>query len=224
MTTRPHKTPTAILISGRGSNMQAVVAAADDPAHPAQVVSVISNTPDAAGVAWAHERGLETPVVDHREFRGDRARFDRALDTAIRESGAEFVVLAGFMRLLTPEFVTSWSGRMVNIHPSLLPAFKGLDTHARCLAAGIRISGCTVHFVVPEMDAGPIIAQAAVPVLQGDTENDLADRILAAEHQIYPPAIAAVLSSDCALDGEEVVWKKGRSFQTPVPMFSPHIL
>lgn len=224
MINRPPKIPIAVLISGRGSNMQAVVAATDDPEYPAQVVSVVSNTPDAGGLTWADERGLATQVVNHRDFRGDRARFDQALDAAIRDSGAEFVVLAGFMRLLTPEFVTSWSGRMVNIHPSLLPAFKGLDTHARCIAAGVRISGCTIHFVVPEMDAGPIIAQAAVPVLPGDSESALANRILATEHQIYPPAIAAVLDGDCALKGEEVIWKEGRSLQTPTPLFSPHIL
>lgn len=200
------KTPTAVLISGRGSNMQAIVHATADPDYPATIVCVIANDPDAAGLAWARDHGLATAAVDHRAFKGDRAAFDAELDAVIRGHGAELVCLAGFMRLLTAGFVTDWSGRMLNIHPSLLPAFKGLNTHARTLKAGVRISGCTVHFVVPEMDAGPIIAQAAVPVLPGDTEEALADRVLACEHRLYPAALAAVARGHCRLDAEQAVW------------------
>ena len=184
--------PTAILISGRGSNMQALVRAADAADYPANIVAVISNNPDAAGLAWAEAQGLPTAVVDHRPYKGDRAAFDAALQDKLDACGAELVALAGFMRLLTPGFVDAWAGRMINIHPSLLPAFKGVDTHARTLAAGVRIAGCTVHYVVPEMDAGPIIAQAAVPVRGDDTEEKLAARILEAEHAIYPRALAWV--------------------------------
>jgi phosphoribosylglycinamide formyltransferase-1 len=182
---------TAVLISGRGSNMMSLVEAAENADFPARIVAVISNRPDAAGLAWAQHRGIATRVIDHKAFDG-RSSFENALGAALREFGVEIVCLAGFMRLLTPPFVMAWSGRMLNIHPSLLPAFKGLRTHEQTLAAGVKIAGCTVHFVVPEMDAGPIIAQAAVPVLDGDTADRLATRILAAEHKLYPHALALV--------------------------------
>lgn len=206
MIAETRRTSTVILISGRGSNMQAIVRAAERAGHPVEIAGVISNDPEAAGLAWARDRGLDTAAVDHRRLKGDRAAFDAALDAEIRHRGAELVVLAGFMRLLTAPFVEAWAGRMINIHPSLLPAFKGLDTHARTIAAGVRVAGCTAHFVVPEMDAGPIIAQAAVPVLPHDTTETLAARILRQEHVIYPAAVAAVASGDARLEGDTVRW------------------
>jgi phosphoribosylglycinamide formyltransferase-1 len=183
---------TAVLISGRGSNMAALIEAAQQPDYPAEIVLVVANVADAAGLARAAAAGIATAVVDHRPFGKDREAFERALDAALAAQRIELVCLAGFMRLLTPWFVGRWHGRLINIHPSLLPAFKGLDTHARALAAGCRIHGATVHFVVPETDAGPIIVQAAVPVLDDDTADSLAARVLAAEHRIYPFALAAL--------------------------------
>ena len=182
---------TAILISGRGSNMAALLAAARDPAFPAEIVLVLSNRPDAGGLAVAAAAGVATAVVDHRPFKGDRAAHEHAIDAVLRDAGTELVCLAGYMRLLTPFLVNAWHGRMLNIHPSLLPAFPGLDTHARALAGGVKLHGCTVHLVTETMDAGPILAQAAVPVLPDDTEDTLAARVLAQEHAIYPAALAA---------------------------------
>jgi len=185
--------------------MQAIVRASKANDYPAQVAAVIANDPAAPGLDWAREAGIETSSVDHRAF-GSRADFDTALHTEIMRFGDDLVVLAGFMRILTDEFVTRWLGRMINIHPSLLPAFRGIDTHAKALAAGVRIAGCTTHFVVPELDAGPIISQAAVPVLSCDSEADLAGRILSFEHQIYPAAVAAVASGRCRLVDGRAVW------------------
>ena len=183
----------AVLISGRGSNMASLIEAAQDPAYPAEIVLVVSNRPDAGGLERARAAGIATAVVDHKGH-PDRASFDAALDATLREHGIEIVCLAGFMRILTPGFVESWAGRMLNIHPSLLPAFKGTDTHARALAAGVARHGCTVHFVTPELDSGPIVAQAEVPVLPDDTEDTLAARVLAQEHLLYPRALALVAS------------------------------
>jgi phosphoribosylglycinamide formyltransferase-1 len=183
---------TAVLISGRGSNMAALIEAAAQPDYPAMIALVVSNVADAAGIGRAAAAGVETVMVDHRPFGKDRAAFERALDAELVAHRIEFVCLAGFMRLLTPWFVDRWQGRMINIHPSLLPAFKGLDTHERALASGVKIHGATVHFVVPETDAGPIIVQAAVPVEDDDTADSLAARVLTAEHRIYPFALAAV--------------------------------
>jgi phosphoribosylglycinamide formyltransferase 1 len=183
----------AVLISGRGSNMASLIEAAQDPAYPAEIVLVVSNRPDAGGLERARAAGIATAVVDHKGH-PDRASFDAALDATLREHGIEIVCLAGFMRILTPAFVESWAGRMLNIHPSLLPAFKGTDTHARALAAGVAKHGCTVHFVTPELDSGPIVAQAEVPVLPNDTEDTLAARVLAQEHLLYPRALALVAS------------------------------
>jgi len=201
---------TAVLISGRGSNMQALLDAARNPDFPARIVRVISNVWDAAGLKRAEAAGIATSVIDHRSFKG-RPAFDAALDQALREDGIELVCLAGFMRLLTADFVNGWRDRMINIHPSLLPAFPGLDTHARALAAGVRFTGCTVHFVRPTMDEGPIIVQAAVPVLRGDDEATLAARVLAAEHKAYPLALrlvasgrARVVDDRVEIDGEQV--------------------
>jgi phosphoribosylglycinamide formyltransferase-1 len=194
---------TAILISGRGSNMQALLDAASDRDFPARIVRVISNVPDAPGLKRAEAAGIATSVVDHRAFNG-RAAFDAALDQALRADGVELVCLAGFMRLLTADFVNGWRDRLINIHPSLLPAFPGLDTHARALASGVRFTGCTVHFVRPTMDEGPIIIQAAVPVLQGDDEGSLAARVLAAEHKAYPLALRLVASGRAKVADQRV--------------------
>jgi phosphoribosylglycinamide formyltransferase-1 len=188
----------AILISGRGSNMAALIDAAKDPAYPAEIVLVLSNIADAGGLERAREAGIATEVVEHRPFGKDRATFDRAMHAVLERHRIEIVCLAGFLRLLTPWFVERWSGRLINIHPSLLPAFKGLDTHARALAAGATQHGATVHFVVPELDSGPIIAQESVPVLPGDTEETLAARVLAVEHRIYPLALKRVAQGDVA--------------------------
>lgn len=183
----------AVLISGRGSNMASLIEAAQDPAYPAEIVLVVSNRREAGGLERARAAGIATAVVDHKGH-PDRASFDAALDATLRQHGIEIVCLAGFMRILTPGFVESWAGRMLNIHPSLLPAFKGTDTHARALAAGVAKHGCTVHFVTPELDSGPIVAQAEVPVLPDDTEDALAARVLAQEHLLYPKALALVAS------------------------------
>lgn len=180
---------TAILISGRGSNMAALIAAARDPDYPAEIVLVLSNRSDAAGLALAWDAGVPAMGIDHRQFLGDRAAHEAAIDAALRQEAVEIVCLAGYMRLLTPLLVDAWQGRMLNVHPSLLPAFPGLDTHARALAAGVKLHGCTVHLVTQTMDAGPILAQAAVPVLPGDTVELLADRVLVQEHRIYPLAL-----------------------------------
>jgi len=183
----------AILISGRGSNMAALIEAAKAPDYPAAIVLVLSNRPDAAGLGHARTAGIDTVVVDHKAFGQDRQAFEAAIDAALRAHHIDLVCLAGFMRLLTPWLVTRWSGRMLNIHPALLPAFKGLDTHRRALAAGATQHGASVHFVAAEMDAGPIILQEAVPVHETDTEATLAARVLEVEHRIYPQALRLVI-------------------------------
>ncbi len=180
-----------MLASGRGSNLAALIRAAVDPAYPAEIVTVIGNVAGAEALARAEAAGIPARLIPHRDF-PTRAEFDAAIDAALREAGVEFVCLAGFMRLLTPGFVEAWRDRMINIHPSLLPAFPGLGTHARVLAAGVKITGCTVHFVRRETDSGPIIAQGAVPVLPGDTPERLAARVLEAEHRLYPLALRLI--------------------------------
>jgi len=182
----------AVLISGRGSNMTALIEAAKAKDYPAEIVLVVSNRPDAAGLARAREAGIATAVIDHRPFRDDREAFEHALDDELRKCRIDIVCLAGFMRLLTAWFIGRWSGRVLNIHPALLPEFKGLDTHRRALEAGVKRHGATVHFVVEETDAGPVISQQSVPVLQGDTEETLAARVLEIEHRIYPEALRLV--------------------------------
>tara|TARA_R110002110_G_scaffold284986_1_gene499135 strand:- start:112592 stop:113245 length:654 start_codon:yes stop_codon:yes gene_type:complete len=177
-----------VLISGRGSNLQALIAACATPGFPAEIMLVVSNKPDAQGLDHARAAGIETAVIEHGEF-PDRESFDRQVDEKLRASGAELVCLAGFMRLLSSWFVEAWRDRVVNIHPSLLPAFKGTNAHAQAIAAGVQLSGCTVHIVRPEMDAGPILVQAAVPVMPDDDEDSLATRILEAEHLCYPHAV-----------------------------------
>lgn len=180
-----------VLASGRGSNLAALIEAAADPAYPAEIALVVVNIKGAQALARAEAAGIPTRLIEHRAFAG-RAAFEAALDSALREAGMEMLCLAGFMRILTAGFVETWRDRIINIHPSLLPAFPGLDTHARALKAGVKISGCTVHFVRAETDSGPILAQAAVPVLPGDTPDLLAARVLEAEHRIYPLALRLV--------------------------------
>lgn len=181
----------AVLISGRGSNLQALIDACAAPDFPAEIALVLSNRAAAAGLERAQRAGLPTSVISHRDF-ATRDAFDAALDARLREAGVDFICLAGFMRLLGAAFVERWRDRLINIHPSLLPAFPGLDTHRRVLQQGVRFTGCTVHFVRAEMDSGPIIVQAAVPVLPDDDEDRLAARVLAAEHRAYPLALRLV--------------------------------
>jgi phosphoribosylglycinamide formyltransferase 1 len=188
----------AVLISGRGSNMMALIEAAQAKDYPAQIVLVLSNLPDAAGLARAQQAGMATVVIDHRPFGEDREAFERALDDELRRHRVDLVCLAGFMRLLTPWFIGRWRGRLLNIHPALLPQFRGLHTHRRALEAGVEQHGATVHFVVAETDAGPVIAQQSVPVLQGDTEATLAARVLQVEHRIYPEALRMVAEGRAA--------------------------
>lgn len=191
----------AVLISGRGSNMQALARACAAPDFPAEIVLILSNLADAAGLEFARAAGIPTAVIPHRDF-PDRASFDAAMDAEIRRHGAELICLAGFMRLLDSAFIEAWRDRMINIHPSLLPSFRGLDTHERALEAGVKFAGCTVHFVRPEVDTGPIIAQAAVPVLPHDTPDSLAARILEQEHVIYPMALRLVAEGRVTVDGD----------------------
>jgi len=200
MTTRKR---VGILISGRGSNMSALIDACKDPLYPAEIVTVISNRPDAPGLETAGKEGITTTTVDHKSY-ASREAFERDLDGALREANIDLVCSAGFMRLLTEGFVEAWRDRQLNIHPSLLPAFKGLDTHQRALETGVKLSGCTVHFVRTEMDTGPIVAQAAVPVLVDDTPDTLAARVLEAEHKLYPYALELVASGKAKVNGERV--------------------
>ncbi len=179
----------AVLISGRGSNLGALLDAAETRGYPARIALVLSNRPNAAGLGLAARNGVATLAIDHRHFAADRAAHEAVIHAALLEHGIGLVCLAGYMRLLTPFLVGAWAGRMLNVHPSLLPAFPGLDTHARALAAGVKLHGCTVHLVTEQVDAGPILTQAAVPVLPGDTEAALAARVLAQEHRIYPEAL-----------------------------------
>jgi phosphoribosylglycinamide formyltransferase-1 len=201
----------AILISGRGSNMASLIAAAKNDSYPAEIALVVSNRPDAAGLTRAKEHGIRTDVVDHAAFGKDRESFERALQTLLDSHRIELLCLAGFMRLLTPWFVGRWQGRMLNIHPALLPSFKGLDTHERAIAAGVKIHGATVHFVVPEMDSGPIIVQGATSVRDDDTPETLAARVLQIEHRLYPAALSLVaegrtkiVGGRCIVDGATI--------------------
>jgi phosphoribosylglycinamide formyltransferase-1 len=193
----------AVLISGRGSNLQALIDACSDPAFPAEIRLVISNEPGAQGLIRAERARIPTRVIAHKQY-AERASFDAALDRALEEAGIELVCLAGFMRMLGDPFVARWRNRLINIHPSLLPAFKGLKTHERVLAAGVRFTGCTVHFVRPAMDEGPIIVQSAVPVLAGDDAAKLAERVLAEEHKAYPRALRLIAEGRVRVTDEQV--------------------
>jgi phosphoribosylglycinamide formyltransferase-1 len=194
---------TAILISGRGSNMKALIAFGQRPNAGAGIALVVSNRPEASGIEIARAAGIETAVIDHRAY-PDRGGFEQALDDALTEAGIELVCLAGFMRLLSPWFVERWRDRLLNIHPSLLPAFKGLHTHERALAAGVRVHGCSVHLVRAELDDGPILVQGVVPVRQDDTEDSLAARVLEAEHLCYPLALDLMASGNVRIDGDRL--------------------
>ena len=193
-----------VLISGRGSNMVSIAEAARAPDYPAEIALVISNIPDVAGLDRARGFGIATATVDHRPFGKDREAFERAVDELLRVNQIDLVVLAGFMRILTPWFVKRWEGRLINIHPSLLPLFKGTHTHRQALEAGVSEHGCSVHFVVPELDAGPVILQAKVPILPGDDEETLSKRVLVEEHKLYPAALAEVASGRASLTGDAV--------------------
>jgi len=205
----------AVLISGRGSNMTALIDAAADPEFPAEIALVVSNNPQSPGLDHARASGVEALAIDHRPFARDRAAHEIAIDDALRSRGIAVVCLAGYMRLLTPLLVDRWRGRMLNIHPSLLPAFPGLDTHARALAAGVKLHGCTVHYVTAVMDEGPIIAQAAVPVFPADTEDTLAARVLAQEHRLYPLALRIAAGQAAATPDP------GAAFSNPLPAAVP---
>jgi phosphoribosylglycinamide formyltransferase-1 len=193
-----------VLISGRGSNLQALIEACRDPATAAEIVLVLSNKANAGGLARAAAAGVATAVIDHKAY-PDRAGFDAELDRRLKAAGVELVCLAGFMRILTDGFIAAWRDRMINIHPSLLPAYRGLDTHARALADGVKLAGCTVHYVRPELDTGPIIVQAAVPVASDDTPESLAARVLAAEHRAYPLALRLVANGRVKVEGERIL-------------------
>jgi len=182
-----------VLISGRGSNMQALVEAARDPSYPAEIVHVVSNKPDALGLSYATAQGISTYVLSHRSH-ASREDFDTALNAHLQSQALDLICCAGFMRIMTPVLITPWLGKIMNIHPSLLPAYKGLHTYERALADGVKAHGATVHFVTPELDGGPIIAQAAVPVLPDDTPETLAARVLKVEHPLYAKALALVAS------------------------------
>lgn len=212
------KARVGILISGRGSNMQSLVAAAQEKDYPAKIVTVISNRPDAPGLAWAASKKIPTAVLDHKAYRS-RDAFEADLQKALDAAHVEIIALAGFMRLMTAGFVARWKDRMINIHPSLLPSFKGLHTHESALTAGVRIAGCTVHFVRHEMDAGPIIAQAAVPVLSTDTPVSLANRVLEAEHALYPEALRLVAAGRARVEHDKVVISE--DVNQSGPLFSP---
>jgi phosphoribosylglycinamide formyltransferase-1 len=201
----------AVLISGRGSNMVALIEAAKAKDYPAEIVLVVSNRPDAAGITHARNEGIATTIIDHTDYGKHREAFERALQAVLEGSGIEIVCLAGFMRLLTPWFIERWEGRMLNIHPALLPNFRGLHTHEQAIAAGAKTHGATVHFVTADMDAGPIACQASVPVLEGDTADTLAARVLTVEHKIYPLALKWLAEGTlqmnqgtCRLDGAHV--------------------
>jgi phosphoribosylglycinamide formyltransferase-1 len=212
------KRKVGVLISGRGTNLLALIGAVQDPDFPAQIAMVISNEPRAYGLTHAVEAGIPWKVIDHRDF-ADRAAFDAALTATLEAAQVDLVAHAGFMRIVTDDFVAHWRDRMINIHPSLLPMFKGLDTHARALAAGVKLHGCSVHYVRAEIDSGPIIGQAAVPVLSADTAESLAARVLAAEHRLYPQCLRLVAEGRAQVEGDVVVID-GEDLAQP-PLYNP---
>jgi phosphoribosylglycinamide formyltransferase-1 len=192
-----------VVVSGRGSNLQALLDACAEPAFPAEIVRVISNNPDVEGLRRAERAGVDTRVINHRDF-PDRASFERSLTASMEEAGVELICHAGFMRVVTAGYLEHWHDRLINIHPSLLPAFPGLDTHRRALDAGVKLHGCTVHYVREEVDVGPIIGQAAIPVLTGDTEEILAARVLQAEHKLYPLCLKLIAEGRVTVTGKTV--------------------
>jgi phosphoribosylglycinamide formyltransferase-1 len=215
----PARRKIGVLISGRGSNMQALIRAARDPHYPAEIAVVVSNRPDAKGLDFAKAQGIATEVIDHKSY-GSREDFDRALDAALKRHHVEIIACAGFMRVMTKALVEAWRDRMINVHPSLLPAYKGLHSHERALADGAKRHGATVHFVRHDVDSGPIIAQACVPVLKTDTPDTLAQRVLDAEHKIYPKALALVASGAIRVEGENII---AASPGIELPVFLPEL-
>lgn len=216
------KLPVGVVISGSGTNLQALIDATADPSFPARIVTVLSNRPDAQGLERARRAGIPAAVIEHARF-ATREAFDAALLKALRDAGCRLVCLAGFMRLLGPDFVAAWGETgLINIHPSLLPAFPGLHVHEQALAAGVRITGCTVHFVRPAMDAGPILAQAAVPVCDGDDPQRLAARVLAAEHRLYPLALRLLAEGRVRIAGERVLIE-GAGTECTTSLLSPDL-
>jgi phosphoribosylglycinamide formyltransferase 1 len=209
----------AILISGRGSNMAALIEAARAKDYPAEIAVVISNRAEAAGLDRAKAGGIATEVIESKPFGKDRGAFEAVLEQELRKHRIELICLGGFMRLFTAEFVQRWYGRMLNIHPSLLPSFPGLDPHGQALKAGVKISGATVHFVIPETDAGPIVMQGAVPVCDDDTADTLSARILTVEHRIYPEALRLLASGRLKLEGD--LCKIDGGAQNGAPLISP---
>ena len=209
-----------VLISGRGSNMRALVEAARAADYPAEIAAVISNRPAAPGLAWAEAQGLPARAIDHKAF-ASREAFDEAVHAALMDAQVDLVALAGFMRIQSAGFVARWMGRQLNIHPSLLPLFKGLNPHRQALEAGVKVSGCTVHFVTEETDGGPIVAQAAVPVLDSDTPETLEARILLAEHRLYPHALALVASGRATIEDGRVITRT--SAGADGALFSPQL-
>jgi len=204
------RVPVAVLISGRGSNMMALVEAARERDYPAEIVTVVSNRPDAAGLDWAKAHGIPAAVIDHKAFR-TREEFDAELHEMLSDSGAKLIACAGFMRIMGEDLVRRWEGRMMNIHPSLLPSFKGLNPQERALESGVKITGCSIHYVTPELDAGPIIAQGAVRVLPDDTPSSLSARIVRVEHKLYPQALKLVAGGDAPLVQGKVVLRTSGS-------------
>lgn len=215
------KRKVAVLISGEGTNLQALIDASQQPGFPAEIALVISNKASANGINRAKRAGIETQVIQHRDF-ATREDFDTALDAALKTAGVEFVCLAGFMRILTKGFVEAWRDRVINIHPSLLPSFKGINAIEQALESGVRLTGVSVHFLRPEMDSGPIIAQAAVPVLDGDDADTLAARIHAVEHRIYPAVLRWIGEGRVRVVGERVA-VEGVDGDADAPLFSPAI-
>ncbi len=207
-----------VLISGRGSNLKSLLDACAAPGFPAEVVTVIANRPDAGGLGHARAAGVAAQVIDHKTFDG-KAAFEAAVTGALEKAGVELLCLAGFMRVVSAGFVQHWQGRMINIHPSLLPLFPGLDTHARDLAAGVKLHGCSVHYVTEEVDGGPIIGQAAVPVLPGDDADSLAARVLQAEHRLYPACLRLVAEGRVSLDGGKA--QISADFDGAAKLFNP---
>lgn len=218
-TIHPAKRKVGILISGRGSNMVSLIAAARREGYPAEIACVVSNRPEAAGLKRAAEAHIPAIAIDHKCY-ASREDFETELDRTLRAHGVELIACAGFMRKLTAGFVDRWHDAMLNIHPSLLPAYKGLDTHARALADGVKLAGCTVHVVRAELDTGPIIAQAAVPVLEGDTPDTLAARVLEAEHRLYPYALGLLASGGAVVSGERIVLRQA-DINRAIPLYWP---
>lgn len=201
-----------ILISGRGSNMQAIVNAG---IPDVRIAAVLSNSATAAGLAWAAERGIPTDSLNHKDF-ASRGAFDQAMMEKIDAYQPDLVALAGFMRILTPEFCTRYEGRLMNIHPSILPSFTGLHTHERALAAGCRVAGCTIHFVTPELDCGPIISQGVVPIFDNDTADDIAARVLKVEHRLFPQAVADFAAGRLKIEGNRVINSRNQPEDRPL--------